>query len=307
MSHRKTHDQYVAELSAKGFNIQPLSPYSKARTKLEHRCLDCDYHWSAAPNTILTMYTTGCPSCAIKNRSEGHVTFKTSDEYVRALAKHRSDVILAGTYVANYTKAEHKCLNCDNRYDTLPSVLLCNPSTSSNKCPHCPHLRPRVIKAVRRVTIEGVEFKVQGYEDRAIESLLRDGYQARDILAQWGRKATIPYELDGVNRKHYPDIGVNGTNILIEVKSSYTLFQSESEFRKVQAKARAALRLGYDYRLYVYCYHKGPHAKLRCALPSDWHSIHYADLCDKFNIHTGKGRSFVDRKLPIISPEKFML
>jgi Zn finger protein HypA/HybF involved in hydrogenase expression len=198
MSHRKTHDQYVAELATKGFKIQPLSPYSKARSKLEHRCLDCDYRWSAAPNTILTMYTIGCPSCAIKNRSEGHITFKNGAEYVQALARHRSDVILTGTYMANYTKAEHKCLNCENRYDTLPSVLLCNPSTASNKCPHCPHLRPRVIKALRLVTIEGLEFKVQGYEDRAIESLILEGYPASDILAQWGRNSVIPYTI-GLN------------------------------------------------------------------------------------------------------------
>lgn len=307
MSHRKTHDQYISELAAKGFNIQPIAPYSKARAKLEHRCLDCDYHWSAAPNTILTMYTTGCPACAIKNRSDGNITFKTGAEYMQALARHRSDVILIGTYVANYTKAEHKCLNCENLYVTLPSILLCNPATVSNKCPHCPHLRPRVIKAVRVVSIDGVEFKVQGYEDRAITSLIRQGYSANTIMAQWGRNAAIPYTLDGVDRKHYPDIGIEGTNILIEVKSSYTLFQSESEFRKVQAKARAALGLGYDYRLYVYCYHKGHHVNLRCVLPDHWHHMSYDTLRGMFNIHTGKGRSFTDRKLPVTEPEKFTL
>jgi hypothetical protein len=304
---RKTNDSYLEEIKAKGFNIRPIEPYDTARIKLPHECLDCGNVWSVSPNTVLTMYKHGCPACATRKTAESNIAYKSTREYADALSRHRSDVIPTGDYIANYKKSEHRCLNCNNLYMTMPSYLMCRSPTASNKCPHCPHLRPRVIKAVRRVTIEGVEFKVQGYEDRAIESLIMEGYQASDILAQWGRNSAIQYTLDGVERKHYPDIGVKNSNILIEVKSSYTLFQSESEFAKVQAKARAALGLGYDYRLYVYCYHKGPYAKLRCVLPSDWHRMPYDDLRSMYNIHTGKGRSFTDRKLPVISPEKFTI
>src|SRR5579859_6561669 len=158
-NNRKTNETYLSELKEKGFNIRPLEPYSKARTKLPHECLDCGHQWSVSPNTVLTMYIHGCPACATRKTAENNIAYKSTSDYAIALAKHRSDVIPTGDYIANYKRSEHRCLNCGNLYMTMPSYLLCRSPEDSNKCPHCPNLRPRIVKSVRIETIDGKKFK----------------------------------------------------------------------------------------------------------------------------------------------------
>ena len=59
---------------------------------------------------------------------------------------------------------------------------------------------------------------------------------------------TILYQLDNTERRYYPDIFIPKDNIIIEVKSEYTL---NKEWDKNQAKFEATKSLGFDFRLEV--------------------------------------------------------
>ena len=65
-SARKTHKQYVAELSSINSNVIPLENYIDANTPILHKCLIDGYEWTTTPARLL--YGGGCPVC---NESKG--------------------------------------------------------------------------------------------------------------------------------------------------------------------------------------------------------------------------------------------
>ena len=58
---RKSHEQYVLELSIKNPDIKIIGEYINANTKIHHRCILCGYEWMVKPNHLL--HGLGCPSC----------------------------------------------------------------------------------------------------------------------------------------------------------------------------------------------------------------------------------------------------
>ena len=58
---RKTHDQFVEELS--GRNIDVIGRYINNHTKVLLRCLVDGTEWASTPTTILRISSTGCPAC----------------------------------------------------------------------------------------------------------------------------------------------------------------------------------------------------------------------------------------------------
>ncbi len=61
-SRRKTHDDFVNELSTVNPSIEVIGRYETAHKKVELRCLRCGNRWSAEPNSVLGA-GTGCPAC----------------------------------------------------------------------------------------------------------------------------------------------------------------------------------------------------------------------------------------------------
>lgn len=61
-SRRKTHDEFVSELSAANPSIEVIGRYETTHKKVELRCLRCGNRWSAEPNSVLGA-GTGCPAC----------------------------------------------------------------------------------------------------------------------------------------------------------------------------------------------------------------------------------------------------
>lgn len=70
MSKRKTHEDYVAEVTMKNPNIEVVGKYVGANEKIEHRCLICNYEWYTTPTNILS--GTGCSLCH-ESSGERHV------------------------------------------------------------------------------------------------------------------------------------------------------------------------------------------------------------------------------------------
>lgn len=89
---------------------------------------------------------------------------------------------------------------------------------------------------------------VQGYEPKALDQLLQEGYHESAILTSKSDMPHIRYEIDGSFHRYFPDIFIPSQNLIIEVKSDYTL-QRDVAF---QQKKEATLRLGFSYRLLKY-------------------------------------------------------
>ena len=89
---------------------------------------------------------------------------------------------------------------------------------------------------------------VQGYEPIVLKELEEDGYKFKDILTDAKDMPKIMYQLDEKEHRYYPDIFIPKDNIIIEVKSDYTL---KVDWEINQLKFEATKSHGFDFRLEV--------------------------------------------------------
>ena len=74
----------------------------------------------------------------------------------------------------------------------------------------------------------GMQFDLQGYERFAFEYLLSIGYQESAISVVTSDKPVIDwFDGDGKKHKYYPDLFLQATGHVIEVKSTWTLYNTE--------------------------------------------------------------------------------
>lgn len=95
--------------------------------------------------------------------------------------------------------------------------------------------------------------KVQGYEPKAIDELLKNGYMESDIVVgntniEKHIGKIIYTSSDNKEHRYFPDIYVISENKVIEVKSEYTL----SRDFWINNKRDATVRSGFTYELKVY-------------------------------------------------------
>jgi hypothetical protein len=92
--------------------------------------------------------------------------------------------------------------------------------------------------------------KYQGYENYALDVLLKSGINENDIVTS---RKLVPviwyYDKNNVKRRHFVDIFIKSQNKCIEVKSTWTL---KKHYDKVFAKQSQAKEEGYNYEIYVY-------------------------------------------------------
>lgn len=115
ISKRKTHEEYVAELATVNKNIEALDKYVTAKTKITHHCLICDHKWEVTPSDILRGH--GCPRCA--RRVDGR------ERFIDSIKKNgNKNISILGAYIDSKTPIECECNICNNKWSTLPSVLM---------------------------------------------------------------------------------------------------------------------------------------------------------------------------------------
>ena len=61
---RKSHENYIRELSIINPDIEVLGTYVNAHTKIKHKCIKCQYVWEPTPDYLIC--GGGCPVCAGK-------------------------------------------------------------------------------------------------------------------------------------------------------------------------------------------------------------------------------------------------
>lgn len=92
--------------------------------------------------------------------------------------------------------------------------------------------------------------KIQGYENKVIDDLLKMGYKENDIITKSAdiRKliGTIKYTYNGKTHLYFPDIYLKSDNRIIEVKSMY-IFKLHKERNLAKRKACLARNLKFNF------------------------------------------------------------
>ena len=91
---------------------------------------------------------------------------------------------------------------------------------------------------------------IQGYENFALDELVKEGVSDDDIYVKRTEVPEIWYtDLNGDRRRYYIDIYIKSQNRIIEVKSDYTV---SCKPENIYLKLKAAREAGYTCELWVY-------------------------------------------------------
>lgn len=125
---RKSHEEYVKEVSLISPHIEVLEKYVDMKTSVLHKCNIHNIQWKTMPESILQ--GCGCPECG-KEKSRSALC-KSNEEYVEELKKKNSNIIAKEIYINSNTSILHKCLIDGYEWKARPANIL-----SGMGCPKC--------------------------------------------------------------------------------------------------------------------------------------------------------------------------
>jgi glutaredoxin len=128
----KTTDDFKHEMENINPNIEILSEYKNARTKVKYRCKVCGLEHEAKPPNLLT--GCGCPRCGNKSKSDKQI--KTNSQFISELQNINPNITPLSEYKGNKTNILLQCDKCGNQWYAMPINLLRNDSKATG-CPHC--------------------------------------------------------------------------------------------------------------------------------------------------------------------------
>lgn len=121
--HRKTHEEYVAEVSVINPKIMVVGQYKDSKTPIAHYCTEHDIIWNAYPINILRGH--GCCMC-------GNNVKKTQEQYVKEVMVINPNIEVIEEYIDARTKILHRCKIDGYEWYTAPYVIL-----RGDGCPKC--------------------------------------------------------------------------------------------------------------------------------------------------------------------------
>jgi hypothetical protein len=228
-------------------------------TKILHHCSKCKNDFKVKP--IILTSGHGCRTCYDLRQS------KSQEEFLASLNKiSRGDALLIGKYVPN-SRQVIRFKSCGHT-----AYSGCRPSKEL-KCAICSldsktGYRKHLVKFGRRT------FLLQGYEKHALSEFRarRYSFSEANLKTESAKgKPTIIYKYKGKEYRYFPDFFYAPLNLLVEVKSPFTLGIGRDSDRKEKlarnkAKAKACMREGYNFELMVF----KEKSSTSVSLPSDW-------------------------------------
>ena len=123
MATKKTHQQFLDEVSAKGIQVEVLGTYVNNQTPISCKCKKCGLVWNICPNNLLR--GTGCPACAGNYQ-------RTPKDFIKDLRVRNPNIELVGTYVNMSTKTDFVCKICNYKWSSTPTNIF-----AGRGCPRC--------------------------------------------------------------------------------------------------------------------------------------------------------------------------
>ncbi len=99
------------------------------------------------------------------------------------------------------------------------------------------------------VFVDNTIIYIQGYENFALDLLVKEGYVSSEIISGSQNVPKIYYVFNGKKCRYYCDIFLPSINKIIEVKSKWTY---EREKEKNIAKATACIDGGYLFEFWIF-------------------------------------------------------
>lgn len=162
---KKTHEEFIKELSIKNPDIEVLEQYKNTDTKIIVRCKTCSHIWSVRPSDLLRDNKTGCPKCMLKQ--SGAKRTKSHEQFEKELYEINPNVEILSSYVNNRTKINVKCKICNHIWSATPNSLVGKNATG---CPSCNISKgERAIKTY--LELQNIDFETQ----KTFEGLLGVG------------------------------------------------------------------------------------------------------------------------------------
>lgn len=120
MSKRKTHEEYVSELTIKNPTVEVIDKYIDAKTPIMHHCLVHDVYWKASPSNVLQ--GKGCREC-MKEKNKKKFT-KTHEEYVSQVQNINPNIEVLEDYAGANTPIMHLCKKHNVKWKAIPTNIL---------------------------------------------------------------------------------------------------------------------------------------------------------------------------------------
>ena len=127
-SKRKTHEQFIKELSKINFDIEILSEYVSNFEKVKCRCRIDGYEWNAKPSSLLQGH--GCSECAHRNQNWGN-----EERFIKTMKSKYPTITVLNKFKRTCDKMHFRCNVCGYEWATEANVILNKDSYYG--CPKC--------------------------------------------------------------------------------------------------------------------------------------------------------------------------
>lgn len=94
----------------------------------------------------------------------------------------------------------------------------------------------------------GETVKLQGNEPCVLKELEDRGYKFNELITDVKDMPIILYEFEGKTHRYFPDFFIPSENLIIEVKSEWTL---DAQLEKNKAKFKAVEQAGFNFKLEI--------------------------------------------------------
>ena len=154
MGKKKTHEQYVAEVTKINPNIEVVGIYSGDSVPILHRCKIDGLEWHPYPTNILR--GSGCPQCsriaALKKRT------RSQDQYIQDVMEINPNIEVIGAYKNIDTPILHRCKVDNYEWSTTPYNIL-----QGHGCPLCAGVvRPTTEEFIQKMNIVNPNIEIIG-------------------------------------------------------------------------------------------------------------------------------------------------
>lgn len=132
---KKTTEEYKEEVSKVNSNIKVLGEYVNSKTKILHKCLNCNNEYLAYPSNVLRGH--GCQKCSLKNLTNSIIGKKSKlrkshEDFIAELKMAKPTIEILDTYITAEHSNNYRCLVCGNIWSCRPYAII-----HGKGCPKC--------------------------------------------------------------------------------------------------------------------------------------------------------------------------
>ncbi len=183
MSKKKTHEQFIKELTDINPYVEVLGEYESAIIKIPVRCKICGKKWETKPSLLLL--GRGCPDCGKKKIS--NALKKTNEQFIDELGAINTNIKPLEEYKGFNEKISFQCKICGFVWQTTPHSIF-----SGHGCHRCGYEKQ---KRIQRMTDEEFYNKLSCVNpdivvlDKYVNNHTRITFQCKKCGKKW---KTVP-------------------------------------------------------------------------------------------------------------------